>query len=329
MRFHSELIRKFKNREIILLTILLLISTSSHGENESILQSWNNTVNKNNIITFVSNTIDPSKASFVPEHERIAVFDMDGTILVEKPFYTQVLTSIHILKNKLKEDPALKSEQPYKAIIESDDKYIHSHGGYIIKKASENIEIRELNNVVKSHMKNNYHSKLNRKYKDLFYAPMLELIQFLVDNNFSVYIVSTSQQEFIRSYSNECLRLPKSNIIGSMMSFTITGLQENIKFNLSGNWWKPKNSALGKLLRIRERTGYIPIFAVGNSRGDKEMLIAASTIKGFVMLIDHDDADREYYYPKKDMLKLASKNQWNIVSMKHDFKEIYSDKCSL
>ncbi|MDH5729353.1 MAG: haloacid dehalogenase-like hydrolase [Gammaproteobacteria bacterium] len=315
--------------KVLILQLLLLISFGSYADNGNILPSWNYTKNKADIIEFVKNVSDVGKKSFVPIHKRVAVFDMDGTILVERPFYTEVLTSVKILKSKLKVNPLLSTQQPYKAIIENDENYIHRNGGSIVKKAGEDIAIRDLREVVRSFMKNKQHDKLNKKYKDLFYAPMIELIQYLVDSKFTVFVVSTSQQEFIRSYSDECFNLPKTNIIGSMMSFSTDDLQNDIKFKLSGEWWKPENGELGKVLRIRERSGYIPIFAVGNSSGDKEMMLATSGNSGFVMLVNHDDAKREYEYTKTGMIELAKKKSWNIVSMKNDFRKIYSTHCEL
>src|SRR5689334_2259576 len=54
------------------------------------LPSWNDGPAKQTIVDFVHATTDKGSAMFVPPEQRIAVFDNDGTLWVEKPVYTQV-----------------------------------------------------------------------------------------------------------------------------------------------------------------------------------------------------------------------------------------------
>ena len=55
------------------------------------LVSWNDGPAKRAIVEFVHTTTDQSNAKFVPQEERIATFDQDGTLWVEHPIYTQVV----------------------------------------------------------------------------------------------------------------------------------------------------------------------------------------------------------------------------------------------
>jgi hypothetical protein len=49
------------------------------------LPSWNDGPAKQAILDFVARVIDPTNLDFVPERERIAVFDNDGPVLVRLP----------------------------------------------------------------------------------------------------------------------------------------------------------------------------------------------------------------------------------------------------
>ena len=51
----------------------------------------------------------------------------------------------------------------------------------------------------------------------------------------------------------------------------------------------------------------------------------ASEYPSFQLLIDHDDEKREFLYTEADniSLKWAEKYNWNIVSMKKDWKQIF------
>lgn len=54
------------------------------------LPSWNDTARKAAIVAFVEKVTKENSPDFVPEPERIAVFDNDGTLWVEHPMYTQL-----------------------------------------------------------------------------------------------------------------------------------------------------------------------------------------------------------------------------------------------
>ena len=55
------------------------------------LASWAEGPAKAAIMEFVARVTDPDHPDFVPEEERIAVFDNDGTLWAEQPTYFQLL----------------------------------------------------------------------------------------------------------------------------------------------------------------------------------------------------------------------------------------------
>ena len=54
------------------------------------LPAWNDGPAKQAIVKFVQTTTD-HQPQFVPQAERIATFDQDGTLWVEHPMYSQVM----------------------------------------------------------------------------------------------------------------------------------------------------------------------------------------------------------------------------------------------
>jgi len=88
----------------------------------------------------------------------------------------------------------------------------------------------------------------------------------------------------------------------------------------------------GKPAGINTFIGRQPIFAFGNSDGDKEMLewTAACERLCFMGLVHHTDAVREYAYDRNsDVGKLdkaldeAVAKDWTVVDMKNDWKTIF------
>ena len=78
--------------------------------------------------------------------------------------------------------------------------------------------------------------------------------------------------------------------------------------------------------------GRQPIFAFGNSDGDKEMLEWTAAGKGarFMGVVHHTDAAREYAYDRDSKVGKLDKaldeavaRGWMVVDMKNDWKTIF------
>lgn len=85
-----------------------------------ILPSWHESAAKQNIVSFVESISDKANDDFVPEAERIAVFDNDGTLWSERPVYFQLLFAIDRVKALAGDHPEWKSTQPFQAVLEDD-----------------------------------------------------------------------------------------------------------------------------------------------------------------------------------------------------------------
>src|ERR1700753_4061060 len=101
---------------------------------EALLASWNDTSNRTAITDFVAAITDVDAERFVPEPERIAVFDNDGTLWSEKPIPIQLDFTLFRLAELADVDPSLAARQPYHAAVERDYHWLgeamvkHYHG---------------------------------------------------------------------------------------------------------------------------------------------------------------------------------------------------------
>jgi hypothetical protein len=320
---------------IIFMSFVFLVGLSPYSkadrsfsvlEIQSHLRSWNAGPSKDKIVSFVNSVSDPANNNFVPMEYRRAFFDMDGTILCEKPDYIEVALTRHRLLEKVTLNPQLESNPVYKAVIEGDAQYLYENIKAAIAEAFEGESLKFYIEYSRRFLSEEKHPRFNQPYVQLFYQPMIELIDYLTDHGFKVYIVSTSQQEFIRSVSKDILNIPKDQIIGTMVGFSLQlGSDNNPVFIRKPSYFEPYNADENKVVRIRER-GLLPsVFAFGNSSGDLAMLevTAASGLPNMVCILDHDDPEREFEYHKSDLLKTASKNGWTVVSMKRDFRVLF------
>lgn len=298
-----------------------------------LLPGWNRGPAADGIIAFLQNISDPDSPGYVDPEARLAVFDLDGTLLIERPFYTEVLIAAERLKARAAADPQLQSREPYKSVLLDDEQFLNTHGWEIVPESAAGGEsVADFRRRAGDYFINREHPRFKRKYKDLFYTPMIELIRLLKRYGFDIYIVSASDQDLIRIFAESCLGITDEAVIGSVVAFNlIQSSTGDFHFERQARYWDPYNADDGKVERIFERTGRLPILTVGNSTGDLKMFeaTAASDLPFLNLVLDHDDPEREYEYHYQSLLDQARSSGWTIVSIKNDFKNIFETSCPL
>ena len=319
----------FKVRTLSLFFILLLTVQAAKAFADP-LPSWNNGPIKEAILQFVSEVTDKGGKNYVPEAERIAVFDQDGTLWVEQPLYTQQYFALDRIKEMSGKDPVQKKKQADDLEGRSDAK--ESEIEAIVAKTHAGMTIEDFHDIVKDWLLTARHPRYKRAYTDLVYEPMLEVIRLLKANGFKVYIVSGGGQEFIRSYAEKVYGIPPEQIIGTA---------GRVKYEYEGGTpvLRKKPAILfiddkdGKPEAINLIIGRKPIVAFGNSDGDKQMLEWTGDNPGahLEVLISHDDDRREYSYGPDSKIGTFSEGLktdaelkgWKVVSMKKDWNRIF------
>ncbi len=123
----------------------------------------------------------------------------------------------------------LETNPLYKAVSENDTTYIYQNVKAAIAEAFAGETLKFYTEYCRRFLHNQMHPRFNRPYVEMSYAPMIELIDYLKDNGFKVYIVSTSQQEFICSISQHILNISREHIIGTMVSYQLRHDDKNKK----------------------------------------------------------------------------------------------------
>lgn len=300
-----------------------------------ILPSWKDGPTRTAIIQFINEVTTKGSPNYVQPKERIATFDNDGTLWCEQPVAQMEFVAFQI-KKMAKSHPEWNNEQPYKSILEGDknyliNDYLNNHGKGMMKlviTTHSGMTLEKFNSEVKEFINSTSHPKLNRKYSEMVYLPMIELLYYLRDNDFKTYICSGGGNDFMRVFSEDVYGIVPENVIGS---FAMNSFEQ-----VDGSWVIVKqsdnifmNDALTKPAAIEQRIGRVPIFVAGNVRsgGDIGQLTYSKTNKlpNFQLLVNHDDAIREFAYSEKDnaSLNAAKEGQWHVVSMKNDWLRIF------
>lgn len=292
------------------------------------LPSWEETPVKREILTFIANAGNPAHPAYIPVEERIAVLDLDGAMLVEKPQMLQVEVALDKLRTEALADRSLADKQPWKAALENDTDYIRENKTAVLLQSVEGRSLRQYRDASRHFIRTQEHERFGVPFKETVYQPMLELSRALRDGGFTVYLVSGSKTEFLRALQEEKLTdFKRHELIGTRVAIEFDPNEPGPRFMVGDYFREPDNWLTGKAENIREYLGRGPVLAVGNSMGDYEMLTytESSPRQSLCLVIDHDDAEREYAYEDKELIDLAKQNGWTIISMKDDWKTVLGD----
>lgn len=309
----------------------------SNSDNIDPLPSWNEGNTRQAIIDFVIKTTTKGSADFIPDGDRIATFDNDGTLWAEQPMYFQLFFAIDRIKAMAPEHPEWKDKQPFKALLEGDVKTALSGGEHaiieIVMTTHSGMTVEEFNKTVKDWMANAIHPQTGKHFNEMIYQPMVELLDYLRSNGYKLFIVSGGGIDFMRAWVEESYGIPPYQVLGSSgkVKYEIGSDQVPRLVKLPEmNFIDDKE---GKPIGIHQYIGKRPVFAAGNSDGDYPMLHWTSTAGGYprlCMLLHHTDSEREWAYDRNSHIGRLDKglidaenNGWIVADMKKDWKVIY------
>jgi phosphoserine phosphatase len=321
-------------RTFVVLATLVFTIISARAADP--LPSWNEGPAKKSIVEFVARVTAEVSPDFVPVAGRIATFDNDGTLWSEQPMYFQAFFIFDRIKALAPQHPEWKDKEPFASVLRGDVKTALAGGEHALMEMAmathAGMTTDEFEQIVKDWIATAKHPVTGRLYTEMVYQPMLELLTYLRANGFKTYIVSGGGIEFMRPWTERVYGIPPEQVIGS-----------SIRTQFEKRDGRPVlvrlpeinfiDDKAGKPVGIQQHIGRRPIAAFGNSDGDFEMLEWTTSGSGprFGLIVHHTDADREWAYDRsshvgkldKGLNEAASKG-WTVVSMKDDWKTIYS-----
>jgi phosphoglycolate phosphatase-like HAD superfamily hydrolase len=307
------------------------------------LPSWNEGQAKDAILKFVAATTTEGSGDFVPIAERIATFDQDGTLWVEQPMYSQVMYCLERVPAIVAAKPELAEVEPFKTVMSGNREAIAKLPMTDLEKllaaALSGMSVDEFQAEVKAWVATAKDPRWKRPYTELIYQPMTEVLGYLREHGYKTYIVTGGGQDFVRVYSEGVYGIPPEQVVGTVGGTTFG-------YDAAGKPMLTKEPKLllnddkaGKPEGIHMMIGRRPYASFGNSDGDRQMLeyTGAGSKARLCMLVQHDDAEREYAYGPANGLPAtkvgaftqalqdeAGRNGWVVISMKRDWKRIFA-----
>ena len=290
---------------------------------------------------YVAKVTNPAdKANFIPEKDRIAVFDMDGTLACET-FYTYYDTMMFI-EYCLYDHPERVSDELKELAASIEPGYLADENlARNFAKAYAGMTVEEFYRYVEDFGKKETASFENMRYIDNFYLPMVELVEFLYDNGFQIYVISGTERTTTRAIvANSPIRdfVAPNHVIGTDFEVKQPGYEDessnmNFKYEngdelvLTGGFIQ-KNLNANKSIYIQREIGQRPVLAFGNSGSDTSMMNYAidsrNPYPAMAFMIVADDDVREW--GKQDWETKSADyiaKGYVPISMKNDFAQIY------
>lgn len=341
--------KKQKTGIVLVLVIVLLIIVGSliisrHSEND--FQYWKSDAESLAALQdYVEDVTQPGSANYIPMEDRIAVFDMDGTLYCEKaPIYIEWWMFAHrVLEDPSYEAPAeLVSianeimEAAESGIIPDDLEKKHAVG---CAKAFAGMTLDEFRDYVNEFLLNEAKGFNGMRYCEAWYLPMLEVVDYLNRNDFTVYICSGTDRFVCRALAEGMVDIPERQIIGmdSLCVASGQGETDGLDYVYTANddvvrseHLIIKNVKANKVSQIVQEIGAKPVLAFGNSSGDFSMAMyttADNPYKSMAFMVVADDTEREFGDADKAQelnAKWASSG-WVSISMKNDWTTIYGE----
>ena len=292
---------------------------------------------------YVAKVTDPAdKDSYIPVKDRIAVFDMDGTLTCET-YYTYYDTMMFI-EYCLHDHPEKVTDELKQIAADIRPGYLADENlARNFARAYAGMTVEEFSSYVTEFGKKETASFTNMRYIDNFYLPMTELVKYLYDNDFTIYVISGTERTTTRAIvANSPIRdyVTPNHVIGTAFEVKQAGYENepsnmNFKYEngdelvITGGFIQ-KNLNGNKSIWIEREIGQRPVLAFGNSGSDTSMMNytidSRNPYPAQAYMVVADDDVREWGKQDWETKSADYRAKGYVpISMKNDFAQIYAE----
>ena len=320
--------------------------TSKIAEPAEIIPFWSeDSPTMQQILSLVSSMTEETSDAYLPEEDRIAVFDFDGTLFGERfPTYFDNCLFLHrVLDDETFQAPADIKEyaQELRTALENGTEEPESprSTAQMAAECFAGMTVEEYRAYVRAFMAIPAWGFENMTYGQGYFKPMTALVEYLAGRGFKIFVSSGSERAMVRELMSGTLDkwIPSERVIGSTFSLTATGQGDTSGRSYSftpddevlmeGNL-VTKNQKANKVFSIVDEIGKAPVLVFGNSSGDLSMAEYCLQHGGSAFMLLCDDLERDYGDLKTadKFKKTCQESGFHTVSMKEEFASIYGDE---
>lgn len=320
-------------------------SGQDESQAEVSLSSWSEGSESLKALTdFVESATDESSSGYIAPENRIAVFDLDGTLMCETyPWCFEYMVFADYALN----NPNYQAPDDIAAVAQEilDSAWGEKPDGMSTRQAQaaaiayEGLTPQELEEYVTNFKSSQAEGFSGMTRGEAWYKPMVEVVEYLQANGFDVYIVTATERNIVRAIVADSLNVDPSHVIGTEYGYKATGqgdedaddytFQPGDEVVFDGTY-EGENAKMTKVDAIVREIGRQPVLAFGNSSGDVAMLtyvISDNENPSAAFMVIADDEEREYGDAEEAAEKRAGYEEsgFTVFSMRDDFATIYGD----
>jgi phosphoserine phosphatase len=292
------------------------------------LPSWRGPV-KARLLAYVQAVTAQGGPDYIPPAERIAAFDLDGTLVVERPLPFVMEVSVAWLRDNC---PGFAGRGPRQAALcraaaQGDRKALRQDIENLLALPFAGWELDAYRRHAGRFFRTHPNPLKKRPLAELIYAPQRELIALLQQKGFAVWLCSGSAITAMQAISAEHLGVPPERCIGTRYGVEVARGEQGLSFRRGEVVPGLVNLGKVKAQNLKLATVHGPVLAFGNSEGDAWMLsfAAGSPRRSLALVLDHDDP-REFVYSRPGLLRTARRQGWVVVSMKRDWQRVFAGR---
>ncbi len=293
---------------------------------------------------YIEKVTDPDSESFIPEEDRIAVFDLDGTLMCETyPWCFEYMIFADYVLNHEEADVPVEVRAVAQEIVDSawgeKPANMSTRQAAAAAVAYKGMEPEDVIAMAEAFQESEAEGFSGLKRGDAWYLPMMEFVDYLQANGFEIYIVTATERNVVRGAISGKLNIPRSHVIGTEYGYTATGQGEvsdgNYTFQhtdtlvFDGSYYG-ENAKTCKVDAIIREIGQKPVLAFGNSSGDEAMMqyvITDNRYESLAGMVLADDEVREHGKASNaEKREGYEADGYLVISMKDDFDTIYGTK---
>jgi phosphoglycolate phosphatase-like HAD superfamily hydrolase len=297
------------------------------------LPSWRPGASRDALLAFFDRSLD------IPVDDRVAYLDNDGTLWCEKPSYVQLDFFVDALRQRAADDPSVADRPEYAAVLSGDMAKVGEVGiervAVALGALFDGQTPEQFGAAVDEFLDRYRHRTLGMPIAGLVYQPMIEVLDELRRHDFAIGIVTGGGTEFVRQFSRRLYGVEPGMVVGTLIGYEFDRNDAGQPtLRRTAAQMGAANEGGAKVAHIQSQVGRPPLFAAGNSSGDREMLewACANPHGGVALLVNHDDADREFEYlgaaatfeDAEPITTVADRLGWITASMRDDWETVFA-----
>ena len=218
-----------KKQSFMLLLIAIAVCMLALPVSAETIEGWTaDSPAIRSIIAYVETVTDKTSEGYIPPEARVVVFDSDGTLIGER--YPTYSDQCMLVQRLLHDDTAGSNSEDAAFAAKLEEAYLNHEPlpdsprstAQMAAESFKGFTVEQYTAYVREFLRQPVPGFVGMTYGERFFVPMTELLKYLAEHDFQVFIGSGTERIFLREMIAPALGdwVPPYRVIGSTFSLT-------------------------------------------------------------------------------------------------------------